>query len=151
MCEKDLRLLAIFGLSIHGCAVHSVATRRVPAVRPIQRPLNWIEVQIDRLRKIVIKKLNVPAVLGRLTLRSLDVGPKNSTQTRVVTTLLRPIKLAAVTIHRNTNTPFPRIRSRPRIASARIDESLDFQPVQVCPHHPHAFSVRPVKLAAPLL
>src|SRR5580693_8819254 len=75
MCEKDLRLLAIFGLSIHGCAVHSVATRRVPAVGPIQRPMNWIEVQIDRLRKIVIKKLDVPAAPGQLTLRNLNVGP----------------------------------------------------------------------------
>src|ERR1700720_2413803 len=95
MCEKDLRLLAILGLSIHGCSVHRVATRRVPAVGPIQRPMNWIEVQIDRLRKIVIKKLNVPAVLGRLTLRNLDVCPKNLAQTRLVTTLLRPIELAA--------------------------------------------------------
>src|SRR3984893_10954350 len=86
MCEKDLRLLAIFGLSIHGCTVHRVATRRVSAVGPIQRPMNWIEVQIDRLRKLVIKKLNVPAALGRLTLRNLNVGPKNSAQTRVVTT-----------------------------------------------------------------
>src|ERR1700722_17637751 len=113
MCEKDLRLLAIFGLSIHGCAVHSVATRRVPAVGPIQRPMSWIEVQIDRLRKIVIKKLNVPAALGRLTLRNLDVGPRNSAQTRVVTTLLRPIELAAFSVHRNAHTPFRPIRSRP--------------------------------------
>src|SRR5580704_4004217 len=103
MCEKDLRFLATFGLSIHGCAVHCVATRRVPAVGPIQRPTNWIEVQIDRLRKIVIKKLNVPAVLGRLTLRNLNVCPKNSTQTRVVTTLLRPIELAASSVHRNAD------------------------------------------------
>src|SRR3984957_12278049 len=150
MCEKDLRLLAIFGLSIHRCAVHRVATRRVSAVGPIQRPMNWIEVQIDRLRKIVIKKLNVPAALGRLTLRNLDVGPKNSAQTRVVTTLLRPIELAAFTVHRNAYTPFRRIRSRSRIAEAGIHESFDFRPVQVCPHHPHAFPVRPVKFAAPL-
>ena len=33
---------------------------------------NRIEVQIDRLQKIVIKKLNVLAVLGRLTLRNLE-------------------------------------------------------------------------------
>ena len=46
---------------------------------------------------------------------------------------------------------FRLIRSRPRIALARIDESFDFRPVQVCPHHPHAFPVRPVEFAAPLL
>jgi hypothetical protein len=68
MGEKDLRLLAIFGLRVHGCTVHRVATWRVPAVGPIQRPMNRIEVQIDRPGKIVIKKLNVPAALGRLTL-----------------------------------------------------------------------------------
>src|SRR5579872_5597327 len=88
MGEKDLRLLAIFGLRVHGCTVHSVTTRRVPAVGPVQRPINWVEVQIDRFRKIVIKKLNIHAVLGRLTLRTLDVSPKNSAQTRVLTTLL---------------------------------------------------------------
>src|ERR1700722_20109347 len=108
MCEKDLRLLAIFGFSIHGRAVHSVATRRVPAVGPIQRPMNRIEVQIDRLRKIVLKKLTVPEALGRLTLRNLNVGPENSAQTRVVTTLLGPVELAASSVHRNAHTPFRR-------------------------------------------
>ena len=61
------------------------------------------------------------------------------------------IRAAAVPPTLSADTPFPLIRSRPRIAYARIHESFDFRPVQVCPHHPHAFPVRPVKLAAPLL
>ena len=86
--------------------------------------MNRIQVQIDRLRKIVIEKFNVPAASGRLTLRSLDIGPKNSPQTRVVTALQRPIKLASVSVDRYADTPFPRIRSRSRIAQARIHESF---------------------------
>src|SRR5690242_12029798 len=139
MSEKDLRLLAIFGLRVHRCTVHRVATWRVPAVGPIERSINRIEIQIDWLRKIVIKKLNVPAVLGRLSLGNLEVGPKNSTYPSVLTTLLRPIELAAVSVHRNADTPFPLIRSRPRIACARIHESFDFRPIEVYPHHPHTF------------
>src|ERR1700682_5111657 len=87
---------------------------------PSIRWVNRIEVEIDRLRKIVIKERNVPAVLSRLTLRNLDVGPEDSTQTRIVPTLLRPIELAAVGVHRNADTPFPLIRPRTRIARARI-------------------------------
>ena len=122
-----------------------------PAIGPIQRPFHRIEVQIDRFRKTGIKNLNVRTVLGRPSLRTLDVGPTNSAQTRVVTTLLRPIEFTAVGVYRNADAPFPRIRSWPRIAQARIHERLDFRPVKVCSHHPHAFPVRPVKLAAPLL
>src|SRR6516162_2070751 len=109
--------------------VHRVAPRWVSAIRPIQRPIKGIKVKIDRFRQIVEEKLNVVAVLSRLAWRNLDAGPKNSSHTRVVTTFLRPIELAAVTVHRDAATPFGRIRSRPRIALARIDESFDSRSV----------------------
>ena len=34
---------------------------------------------------------------------------------------------------------------------ARVHESLDFRPIQICPHHSHTFAIGPIELAALLL
>src|SRR5262245_2407278 len=110
MAENDLRLLAVFVVCIHGRAVHRIATRRIPAVCPIQDPIGSVEVQINRLRKVFIKKLNISAILGRLSWRDDNVGPENSTVTGVAIAFLRPINLAALDVYSNAHTPLPRVR-----------------------------------------
>src|SRR3984957_15450289 len=79
MSEKDCRLLAISWQRIHGRTIHRVATRRIPAVAPIKGPIGEVEVQIDWLRQVFIKKFDVSAIRGSLTLRDLDVSPRVST------------------------------------------------------------------------
>src|SRR5579862_9242882 len=110
MIEKDLRLSGV--LRVHGCPVYRIATRRVPAVGPIQHAIRRIEIQIDWLRKVIVKNLDVAAALDRLTLRNLDIRPTDTTEARFVATPLRPIKLSVVSVHRNSDTPFPCIRPR---------------------------------------
>ena len=62
MIQKDLGLFGI--LRVHGCTVYRIATRRIPAVGPIQHAIRRIEIQIDWLRKVVVKDLDVAAFLG---------------------------------------------------------------------------------------
>src|ERR1700693_5409476 len=99
MGEKDLRLLVISWQRVHGCAIHRVATRRIPAVGPIKGPIGEVEVQINWLRQVFIKKFNVSAIRGSMTLRDLDVSPKDSAIAGVGRSFLGPIKLAAFNIH----------------------------------------------------
>src|ERR1700692_246341 len=141
MGEKDLRLLVISWQRVHWCTIHRVATRRIPAVGPIKGPIGEVEVQIDWLRQVFIKKFNVSAIRGSLTLRDLDVSPRDSALTGVVRPFLGPIKLAAFGVHGDADTPFPRVRSGAWITLARVHESFDFRPIQVCSHHSHAFAV----------
>src|SRR5258708_38256377 len=139
MREKDLRILVISWQRVHGRTIHRVATRRIPAVGPIKGPIGEVEVQIDWLRQVFIKKVNVSTMRGSLTLRDLDVSPRDSALTGVVRPFLGPIKLAAFGVHGDADTPFPRVRSGAWIPVARVHESFDFRPIQVCPHPPTAF------------
>src|SRR5215469_17957125 len=149
MVEKDLRLFAVFRARVHRRAVHGVATRLMPAVCPIQGAIGEVEIQIDWLRQVFIQKFNVCAIRWRLTWRDLDASPKDSAG--VVIAFLRPIKLAALRVHRNADTPFPLIWSRARIALAGVHEGFDFRPVKVYPHHSHAFAIAPVELSVLLV
>src|ERR1700722_7248659 len=79
MGEKDLRLLEICWKRVNWCKIHRVSTRRIPAVAPIKGPIGEVEVQIDWLRQVFIKKFDVSAIRGSLTLRDLDVSPRVST------------------------------------------------------------------------
>ena len=64
MGKNDLRFDAISGWRVHRRTINGVATRRVAAVCPIERPIRGVEVEIDWLGQIVIKKFNVTAVRG---------------------------------------------------------------------------------------
>src|SRR6266404_9153482 len=111
MREKDLRILVISWQRVHARTIHRVAPRRIPAVGPIKGPIGEVEVQIDWLRQVFIKKFNVSAIRGSLTLRDLDVSPRDSALTGVVRPFLGPIKLAAFGVHGDADTPSPPVRS----------------------------------------
>src|SRR5277367_2971390 len=129
MGEKDLGLLAISWQRVQGRTIHRIATRRIPAVGPIKGPIGEVEVQIDWLRQVLIKKFNVSAIRGRLTLRDLDVSPTDSALTGVASPFLSPIKLAAFGVYGDADTPFPRVRAGAWISAARVHESFHFRPI----------------------
>src|SRR6202166_5266159 len=101
MDENDLRLLVISWQRVHGRTIYRVATRRITAVGPIKGPIGEVEVQIDGLRQVFIKKFNVSAIRGSLTLRDLDVSPRDSAHAGVIRPFLGPIKLAAFGVYRS--------------------------------------------------
>ena len=55
MPENNLGIFAHARRRIHGRPAYRVAARRVPAIGPVHHPIGEIELQIDRLRQVVIE------------------------------------------------------------------------------------------------
>ena len=74
--KRDLGLIAVFGLPVHGRAVHRIATRWIAAISPIQHAVNWVVMsRSDRLWKVVVKNSMYLAISGRLGLEASACWP----------------------------------------------------------------------------
>src|SRR5215831_9532774 len=118
MGENDFGLWAISGLRIHGRAIHRVATRRIPAVRPIKGPMGKIEIQIDRLGQVFIENFNVAAICWSLTFGKFEIGAKDASFSSFIGSLLGPIKLSTLWVHRNADAPLLLVLAGTRVALA---------------------------------
>src|SRR5208282_5079579 len=125
-----------------------IAARRIPTIGPVERPSGRIDVQIDRLRQIVIEEFDVPAVRGAPASGELDIRAEDAALAGLISSLLSPVEFASSGVYRNTDAPFLEVLARTGIALARIDEGLDIRAIEVGSHHTHAFPVAPVELAA---
>jgi hypothetical protein len=72
--EQNLRSFAGTRCRVHGCAIHRIASGRVTSIGPVHHPVLCIELEIDGLRQIFVKHLDVRAIRGYLAQRNIDVG-----------------------------------------------------------------------------
>src|SRR5580704_6347783 len=144
-------LFAISSGWIHGRTVNGVATRRIAAVRPVNRSVGKIEFEVNRFRQALVEKFNVFAICGTEALRNFEIGAKDSSLAGIVRALLSPIKLSGFDVERDPYAPFLYVLPRPRVAFAGIDKGFDLGAIQVRSHNPHAFAIAPIKLPALLI
>ena len=95
MVKNDLRLGTIPGRHIHRSAVHSVAARRVATVCPVERPVGNIEVQIYRLRQVIV----ILAIGCSLAAGNLQICAEDAALTGIVRPFLGPVELAPSSAH----------------------------------------------------
>ena len=75
----------------------------------------------DGLGQTVVKDLDVSAICRSLTFRNFDIGTTDTTLAGVVWAFLRPIELPTWNVDTNTDTPFPSVPARARVALARVN------------------------------
>src|SRR5205814_1985917 len=86
------------GICIHRSAVHGVATRRVAAVSPIQKPVPEIELKVDGLWQAIVQHLDIGAIDRVFTLWDLDVRSKEPAESPLLRAFLRPVDVPALGI-----------------------------------------------------
>src|SRR4051794_28068538 len=109
-------------MRIHRGAVDRVAARRVAAVRPVQKPVLEIELQINGLRQAIEQYFDVGAIGRVFALRDFTVRPKEAAGAPLLRPFLRPVDLTAPGVNRDADTPSRGVRPRSGIAVARVDE-----------------------------
>ena len=76
MVENDFRIFTIARRTVHGRAIHCVAARRIATIGPVHSPIGQVEIKIDRLRKSVVKKLDVFAKKYFSKNKSIELSPQ---------------------------------------------------------------------------
>src|SRR5262245_37740484 len=148
--EHDFGRRAAVAAPVERSAIHRVAERRVAAVRPVEDPFRVIDLEIDRLRQAVVQHLDVAAGGGGLATRDVDAGAQDAPMFGVIGPLLRPVDLLALVVERDADAPSRGVEAI-GLRRARLHQRLDPGAVEVGAHHPHAFAVGPVQLAALLV
>src|SRR4029077_10247937 len=138
------------GLGINGCAVHRVTARWDATVGPVEHAIFEIELEINRLRQVIEKYLDVRTVGGGLTLGDFDARSKDSALLAIVRTLLRPVDLIALGVDGDPDGP-PGLIAPVGLASARLDERLDLRAIEIASHDAHPFAIAPIELAVFLI
>src|ERR1700678_996793 len=86
-------------------------------------------------------------MLRMLSFWNFETSSKDATLTGIVGTFLRPVELSTFHVERYSYAPLGRIRARPWIALACVDESFQLRAIQVDPHDSHSLAIRPIKLS----
>ena len=118
------------GLRVNGRAIHRVAARGIAAVGPVEDAVFEIDLEINRLGKVVEEDLDVAAVDRRLARRNVDAGAQDAPDFGIVTALLRPVYLFPRRIDGNSNAPF-RLVAAVSFAFAGLDQGFDLRAVEI--------------------
>src|SRR5271166_5130015 len=122
--KNDFGRLAL-ARRVEGRTAYAIAARRIPTVRPVERAGGLIDVQIDRLRQLVIKEFDVLAIRRGPSCRKLDIRATDAALAGVVASFLGPVEFSTLDVDGDAHAPLLRIRARPGIALTRVDEGLD--------------------------
>src|SRR5260370_5062123 len=106
--------------------------------------------QIDRLRQVTEKELDIFAICRSLTLGDFQICAKDAALSGIIIAFLGPVELSAFNVESYAHAPIFRIRPV-GFAMARLYERLDMRTIQVRTHDSHAFAIRPIKLAILLI
>src|SRR5258708_2907406 len=148
--KENLRTFASSRRCIHGRPVHSVTGRRITAVRPVDHPVGEIEIQIDRLRQLTEKELDIFATCRSMTVGNFQVCAEDAAFSGVVITLLGPVELSAFNVERHAHAPIFRVMPV-GFAMAGLYERFELRTIKFRPHDSHAFSIRPATPAMLLI
>src|SRR5260370_26767051 len=107
---------------MHGRTVPGVATRRIAAVRPVDRPVGEVEFEVNRFWQAPVEEFDVFAVGGTLALGNFEIGAKDTPLAGIVRTFLSPIKFSTFDVERDSHAPFFYVLPRTCVAFARIDK-----------------------------
>src|SRR5260370_17929216 len=106
--------------------------------------------QIDRLRQVTEKELDIFAICRSLTLGDFQICAKDAALSGIIIAFLGPVELSAFNVESYAHAPIFRIR--PVVfAMARLYQRLDMRTIQVRTHYSHPFAIRPIKLAILLI
>src|SRR5690348_10909557 len=132
---------------VHRRAVHTVAPRRVTAIRPVQHAPREVELQVDRLGQTVEQHLDVAAFGRTFPSGQVDSGAQDLPESRVARALLCPVEVSGDRVDGDSHAPLGLVA--PVVLSlSRLYEGLDVVPVEVAAHDAHAFAITPVQLPA---
>src|SRR5258706_3229118 len=122
---------AITESRIHRSPVYRVSARWIAAVRPVDRSVGEVELEVDRFRQILVQKLDVFAVRWSLALGNFEIGAKYASVAGIVRALLSPVKFAGFDVEHDAHAPFPNLFTRTHVAFAGIDKSFDVGTIHV--------------------